>query len=171
MNETKLADAAKALVEACDKSIYMNDYCGLEVSKHDATQVNAAIEALREALEAKPAPDSAHAFKNFHRRLCERFGYTHDERHWWRDLVSLEEWIAKQEAKPAPAHVPEADFGNIKPLTDEQIDALAEPFIRELGGGTWHSGDLGVRDDSDLIEFVRAIETAHGIAASKGGAE
>ena len=36
------------------------------------------------------------AFKNFHRRLCERFSYTHDEEFWWRDLISLEEHIAKQ---------------------------------------------------------------------------
>jgi hypothetical protein len=56
MSTTKLAEAAKALLTACDKSVYTTDYCGLEVSKHDATQVTAAIEALREALEAKPAP-------------------------------------------------------------------------------------------------------------------
>jgi hypothetical protein len=56
MNESNLAEAAKALLTACDTSVYTNDYCGLEVSKHDATQVTAAIEALREALEAKPAP-------------------------------------------------------------------------------------------------------------------
>ncbi|MGA4640592.1 hypothetical protein ACQKC8_12555 [Stutzerimonas stutzeri] len=41
------------------------------------------------------------AFKNFHRRLCERFGYAHDEAYWWRDLISLEEHIAKQTA-PQP---------------------------------------------------------------------
>ena len=34
-------------------------------------------------------------FKNFHRSLCARFNYTHDEKFWWRDLVSLEEHIAK----------------------------------------------------------------------------
>jgi hypothetical protein len=35
-------------------------------------------------------------FKNFHRRLCERFGYYHDELDWQRDQVSLEEHIATQ---------------------------------------------------------------------------
>ena len=40
--------------------------------------------------------DADHEFKNFHRALCERFGYTHDERDWKRDQVSLIEWIAKQ---------------------------------------------------------------------------
>ncbi|WP_085646743.1 MULTISPECIES: hypothetical protein [unclassified Pseudomonas] len=35
-------------------------------------------------------------FKNFHRRLCERFGYYYDELDWQRDQVSLEEHIATQ---------------------------------------------------------------------------
>jgi hypothetical protein len=39
---------------------------------------------------------SDHKFKNFHRNLCERFGYVHDEVDWKRDQVSLIEWIAKQ---------------------------------------------------------------------------
>lgn len=36
-------------------------------------------------------------FKNFHRSLCERFGYRHDEVDWKRDLCSLEEHIAYRE--------------------------------------------------------------------------
>lgn len=35
-------------------------------------------------------------FKNFHRNLCERFGYHHDPVDWKRDQASLEEHIAKQ---------------------------------------------------------------------------
>lgn len=42
-------------------------------------------------------------FKAFHRSLCERFGYVHDPEFWWRDTISLEEHIAQQVAKPAPA--------------------------------------------------------------------
>lgn len=34
------------------------------------------------------------SFKNFHRNLCQRFGYTHDDKFWWRDLSSLIEHIA-----------------------------------------------------------------------------
>lgn len=45
----------------------------------------------------------AGGFKNFHRSLCARFGYTHDEKFWWRDLVSLEEHIARQVSPPAIA--------------------------------------------------------------------
>ncbi|CDY79430.1 hypothetical protein BGLT_02211 [Caballeronia glathei] len=33
-------------------------------------------------------------FKNFHRLLCERFGYVHDENDWKRDQLSLIEHIA-----------------------------------------------------------------------------
>jgi hypothetical protein len=40
-------------------------------------------------------------FKNFHRSLCDRFGYTHDEKDWRRDLVSLEEHIAKKIEVPS----------------------------------------------------------------------
>jgi hypothetical protein len=36
------------------------------------------------------------SFKNFHRSLCARFGYVHDDRDWQRDQVSLEEHIAGQ---------------------------------------------------------------------------
>ncbi|WP_411835647.1 hypothetical protein ACLBNB_19935 [Pseudomonas chlororaphis subsp. aurantiaca] len=35
-------------------------------------------------------------FKNFHRSLCERFGYYHDDIDWQRDQASLEEHIAAQ---------------------------------------------------------------------------
>ncbi|QAY93667.1 ead/Ea22-like family protein [Pseudomonas sp. ACM7] len=35
-------------------------------------------------------------FKNFHRSLCTRFGYYHDDIDWQRDQVSLEEHIATQ---------------------------------------------------------------------------
>lgn len=48
---------------------------------------------------------NAESFKNFHRSLCERFGYTHDELYWWRDLVSLEEHIAKVMHDPSAPHV------------------------------------------------------------------
>jgi hypothetical protein len=44
---------------------------------------------------------SERAFKNFHRSLCARFGYPHDERDWWRDLVSLEEFLAAK-VNPVP---------------------------------------------------------------------
>jgi hypothetical protein len=39
--------------------------------------------------------DATSEFKNFHRLLCERFGYVHDEKDWRRDQLSLIEHIAK----------------------------------------------------------------------------
>lgn len=39
------------------------------------------------------------SFKNFHRLLCERFGYTHDEKDWQRDQLSLIEHIAVAKAQ------------------------------------------------------------------------
>lgn len=44
-------------------------------------------------------------FKNFHANLCKRFGYAHDEKGWQRDLVSLEEHIAKLVAQAAAVKV------------------------------------------------------------------
>lgn len=40
------------------------------------------------------ANEARGAFKNFHRLLCERFGYGHDEKDWLRDQLSLIEHIA-----------------------------------------------------------------------------
>lgn len=45
-----IGTAAQQLLGALDKSLYMNDYCGLEVSKHDQPDVTDAIENLRAAL-------------------------------------------------------------------------------------------------------------------------
>lgn len=39
---------------------------------------------------------SAEEFKNFHKNLCKRFGYQHDEVDWKRDQASLEEHIANR---------------------------------------------------------------------------
>lgn len=39
-------------------------------------------------------------FKNFHRLLCDRFGYVHDEKDWKRDQLSLIEWIAARATAP-----------------------------------------------------------------------
>lgn len=44
-------------------------------------------------------------FKNFHRLLCERFGYVHDEKDWERDQVSLIEYIAQCKCKHKPVGI------------------------------------------------------------------
>jgi hypothetical protein len=73
---------------------------------------NKAINAIRKARSA-PVQDSDHEFENFHRLLCERFGYTHDEVDWKRDQISLIEWIAKQVKPAPPVQEPvECQYGN-----------------------------------------------------------
>ena len=83
---------------------------------HDS-QGTSAVNALRDPVQAVEAANvvlksvadsqmptgkesvgtsSDHEFKNFHRLLCERFGYVHDEVHWKRDQLSVIEWIAKR---------------------------------------------------------------------------
>lgn len=49
--------------------------------------------ALAAAIARAEAAEGS--FKNFHRSLCARFDYPHDEKDWRRDQVSLEEHIAK----------------------------------------------------------------------------
>ncbi|MEI7296643.1 hypothetical protein WCQ02_31255 [Paraburkholderia tropica] len=50
---------------------------------------------------AQPVQQTAQSdFKNFHRLLCERFGYVHDEKDWQRDQLSLIEWISARAASP-----------------------------------------------------------------------
>jgi hypothetical protein len=57
--------------------------------------VNVRAQVLeKEVMSAQLVAEShQHAFKNFHRNLCERFGYHHDEVHWERDQASLEEYL------------------------------------------------------------------------------
>ncbi len=66
---------------------------GTKWSYHDLPAKVAALAAAQ--------ADDAHAFKNFHRSLCARFGYVHDDVDWRRDQVSLEEHIAKMAAAQA----------------------------------------------------------------------
>ncbi len=96
---------------------------------------------LAEAYEAAPDPEPD-AFKAFHKRLCERFGYVHDEKDWRRDLLSLEEHIAKRHAAteqgPEPAHP-----GVLK----------AADGLMELLQGDW------MREGSDLLKKLAGSAT------------
>lgn len=72
---------------------YENPYISI---RWDGFQAGAAWQ------RAQSAPDDSHGFKNFHRLLCERFSYTHDEKDWRRDQLSLIEHIAAQSAPVVP---------------------------------------------------------------------
>lgn len=77
----------------------------------DAFQAGAAWQ------RTQSAANDSHDFKNFHRLLCERFGYTHDEKDWRRDQLSLIEWVAKQSAR-----VPDVS-AMARVLSDRSADA------------------------------------------------
>ena len=77
--------------------------------QHPGKSICAECEAkCKTTPPAAPVQDNDHEFKNFHRQLCERFGYTHDEVDWKRDQISLIEWIAKQVKPAAPVQEPVA---------------------------------------------------------------
>ena len=86
-----------------------------EVSRHAAER----ILALTATASAEPVvTEDAHQFKNFHRLLCERFGYCHDEKDWRRDQVSLIEHIAALTAT--------ASAKPVAYTSQAQLDRLAE---------------------------------------------
>lgn len=108
------------------------------------TFIDQAASSFREAkgiLQAvQPVPvvaEDAHQFKNFHRLLCERFGYCHDEKDWRRDQVSLIEHIAALTAAVSAKPVAYT--------SQAQLDKLAKGK-----GGTIWSEPLPYHDDIAL---------------------
>lgn len=75
---------------------------GLHVSCNECPEEGSITLATLPNPPPPPSGQGVGEFKNFHRSLCARFNYTHDEQFWWRDLVSLEEHIAAQH-RPASA--------------------------------------------------------------------
>lgn len=77
-------------------------------------------------------------FKNFHRSLCARFGYAHDDIHFRRDLVSLEEAIASKVSAPAAGDA--LDAARYRTWRDQMIEnnqlfrqAIAAALPKEVG--------------------------------------
>jgi hypothetical protein len=77
---------------------------------------------------AAPADDS-HGFKNFHRMLCDRFGYVHDERDWRRDQVSLMEHIAKLAAPASQVRDDELVRDRVLEEVAQEIDSYADSSL------------------------------------------
>jgi hypothetical protein len=87
------------------------------------------------------ATSDSHDFKNFHRLLCERFGYTHDEKDWRRDQLSLIEHIAKQSAGVQGLRIlfdgpPGPESGRFVEVEDSTG--------RSVNAGEWHERDDGL---------------------------
>ncbi|MEM5440476.1 hypothetical protein [Paraburkholderia diazotrophica] len=74
-----------------------------------------------------------HEFKNFHRLLCERFGYVHDDRDWKRDQASLIEWIATH-ATGSPPVVDSIAFvlNVLEAPADRREVSVAMPLARTI---------------------------------------
>jgi hypothetical protein len=109
-------------------------------------------------------------FKNFHRSLCERFGYCHDEEDWKRDQVSLEEHIASLIAKPVESpEQPSMSTGDAAGVNQQLLEALELIYDKyENGDGVFEDpenfdGPLGnaVRlSGEEENQILRAFESA-----------
>ena len=67
----------------------------LEEAHDDLDKMRGEVDAaIHEPIAVSSAHQAWHEFANFHRSLCERFGYVHDPVDWKRDQVSLIEHIA-----------------------------------------------------------------------------
>lgn len=93
------------------------------------------------------APD-INVFKNFHESLCKRFGYQHDPADWRRDLMSLEEHIAKL---LRPEIIP-----------DDVMTAAAK---------AWAAAKLCDQTDGCALEAMRGALSMGAVAAAKDAAD
>jgi len=74
-----------------------------------------------------------HEFKNFHRLLCERFGYVHDDSDWKRDQASLIEWIANHATGSPPVVDSMAFVLNVLEASADQREvSVAMPLAKTI---------------------------------------
>lgn len=86
------------------------DYGGSVDSHGLAVAMSAPTEVI-----ADTAKQSDAEFKNFHRLLCERFGYEHDDEHWKRDQLSLIEHLAWGRCTTHPQKIAAPAIDTAKP--------------------------------------------------------
>lgn len=91
-------------------------------------------------------------YRNFHRSLCARFGYCHDEVHFRRDLVSLEEAIAAKVVAPAAG---------------DALALLDHPLLRDVLG---YIEDAGPADVWSAAQSWMSLRDAALAAQRKGDA-
>ncbi|HVM93422.1 MAG TPA: hypothetical protein VMT67_11455 [Terriglobales bacterium] len=87
------------------------------------------LDALLTQAPTERTSDDSHRFKNFHRLLCERFDYVHDEKDWRRDQISLIEHIAARSTLSADR----MSDGMLK-LIEEAANCIAEAVTYEQDG-------------------------------------
>ena len=127
-----------------------------------------AIERLRARAEKAEA-----AFKNFHRMLCKRFGYSHDERHWKRDQVSLMEDIATSlTAERQRAEKVQAELSAITAV----MSRIGTEFLDPPDGGDVPLGeqigrliDAHEKAEREQDEAIARAKTSAVLAATETG--
>ncbi len=106
--------------KVADLPVYQYDRLGV-LLRDDCVAAIRAIELpdepdrFMEGIEyaRKREGDVSAEFKNFHRALCQRFGYSHDDEDWKRDQVSLIEWIAKSWKRITTVHMEAQPDGTV----------------------------------------------------------
>jgi hypothetical protein len=90
-----LSDEQKrAAITAC--ALMIKGICLTTPNAEWTERIENRIHYLLRQIASTPQADAD--FKNFHRLLCERFDYVHDEGDWKRDQLSLIEHIASRAA-------------------------------------------------------------------------
>jgi hypothetical protein len=103
-------------------------------------------------------------FKNFHRSLCARFGYAHDDIHFRRDLVSLEEAIAAKVAAPAAGDAQDAArYRQLRKALTSYDTGWLDRIATALEA-------MGLDPDEDKLPTPEQVDGAFDAAQRKGDA-
>lgn len=130
-------------------------------AKSDEVSLARGVKADSDRIaETIPAPQydplSQNRFKSFHRNLCERFGYVHDEVFWWRDLASLEEHIARMVTPDVDTDALRAELTNTRALADK-LQHLLTSKEHECEALRAHACDGGCKPDLDTVALLDLI--------------
>lgn len=155
-----MTDADNPESYRCDDSEGCLDTVFDVASKAIASQQQAGAAGVS---EVKPWHErlvrEEHEFKNFHRMLCERFDYQHDERDWKRDQVSLVEHIYQLARQRQGSGEPVGEAGTMpgtSGFTMACFKAADVPVGTKLYTTTAAQADE-VRDAARDVPPVRAV--------------
>jgi hypothetical protein len=129
MGAMMLTKAQQDLCERLEAPLYTaDDYMAMQEAANEIRYL--AARESTSPITGFSEPDADHEFKNFHRALCERFEYVHDEKDWKRDQLSLIEHIAAKQS---------AEVVTLTASQREKLEQLADVrFTRPLDGWDKH---------------------------------
>lgn len=119
--EPDIPDYRKRKIEELTEALAQAEHRIAELERDREQEIAGYAAIMKELVQLREARDAERAaFKNFHRAMCERFGYAHDEKDWKRDQASLEEWIAKKlrDARDDRPELHEPSASDIKAVYD-----------------------------------------------------